>query len=231
MSRIVLPKPLNEVVYPDSDGRPMAENTRQFKWIVVIKENLEILYRKKDDVFIAGDLFWYAEKGNNQARTAPDVMVVFGRPKGDRGSYRQWEEGGIAPQVVFEVRSPSNDDAEMAAKFDYYDRHGVREYYDLDPDTGRLAGWQRKGRGLKPIARMEGFTSPLLDIRFECHPAPEYFRIFGPDGRRFLTSVELADAKEQSDRRAEIADRRAEIADRRAELLAAKLRELGIDPN
>ena len=36
------------------------------------------------------------------------AMVVFGRPKGYRGSYRQWEEGGIAPQVVFEILSPGN---------------------------------------------------------------------------------------------------------------------------
>ncbi|NEX15989.1 MAG: hypothetical protein C1943_04960 [Halochromatium sp.] len=29
---------------------------------------------------------------------APDLFVVFGRPKGRRGSYRQWEEDGIAPR-------------------------------------------------------------------------------------------------------------------------------------
>ncbi len=32
-------------------------------------------------------------------------MVVFGRPKGDRGSYKQWLENQIAPQVVFEILS------------------------------------------------------------------------------------------------------------------------------
>ena len=30
--------------YPDSDGQPMADNTKQFRWIVVIKENLERLF-------------------------------------------------------------------------------------------------------------------------------------------------------------------------------------------
>ena len=30
-----------EVFYPDRDGQPMADNTKQFRWIVTIKENLE----------------------------------------------------------------------------------------------------------------------------------------------------------------------------------------------
>jgi hypothetical protein len=28
--------------YPESNGKPMAENTIQFRWIVLIKEGLEI---------------------------------------------------------------------------------------------------------------------------------------------------------------------------------------------
>jgi Uma2 family endonuclease len=77
----------------------MAEHTRQFRWIVTIKENLELLFAAQPDVFVAGDLFWYPVQGDNTIRQAPDTLVVFGRPKGDRGSYRQWEEGDIAPQV------------------------------------------------------------------------------------------------------------------------------------
>ncbi len=30
----------SEIIYPDSDGKPMADNTKQFRWIVTIKENL-----------------------------------------------------------------------------------------------------------------------------------------------------------------------------------------------
>ncbi len=32
------------IIYPDSDGKPMADNTKQFRWIVTIKENLECLF-------------------------------------------------------------------------------------------------------------------------------------------------------------------------------------------
>jgi hypothetical protein len=45
-----------EVHYPDSDGNPMADNTKQFKLIVMIKENLDIWYAPMATVFVAGDL-------------------------------------------------------------------------------------------------------------------------------------------------------------------------------
>ena len=48
--------PRSEIVYPDSDGKPMADNILQFRWIVTIKEDLERVYREQPDVFVAGDL-------------------------------------------------------------------------------------------------------------------------------------------------------------------------------
>ena len=80
-------------------------------------------------------------------------MVVFGRPKGERGSYKQWEEGGIAPQVVFEILSPGNRLDEMIRKFRFYERYGVEEYYIYNPDNGDLVGWQRRDGGLEEIPR------------------------------------------------------------------------------
>lgn len=83
-----------EIVYPDSDGQPMAENTEQFQWIVVIKDNLESLFADDPQVFVAGDLLWYPVQGRPDIRRAPDALVAIGRPKGRRGSYQQWCEGG-----------------------------------------------------------------------------------------------------------------------------------------
>ena len=103
-------------LYPDSDGEPMADNTKQFRWIVTIKENLERLFSADSNVFVAGDLLWYPVKGDPKRRQAPDVLVVFGRPKGDRGSYKQWEEGGIAPRwcLRFRHREPTGGDVAKA---------------------------------------------------------------------------------------------------------------------
>ena len=112
-----------EIIYPDCDGNPMSDNTKQFRWIVTIKENLDLLFADNPDVFVAGDLLWYPVEGNNTIRVAPDAMVAFGRSKGDRGSYQQWREEDIPPQVVFEILSPGNRLGEMSKKLKFYERY------------------------------------------------------------------------------------------------------------
>src|SRR5436305_13821165 len=114
-----------EIVYPDSDGMTMADNTLQYAWIVTIMGNLDALFANDPNVFVAGDNLIYPVKGDNKIRQAPDVYVAFGRPKGHRGSYKVWEEGGTFPQVVFEVLSPGNRFAEMARKFVFYETYGA----------------------------------------------------------------------------------------------------------
>src|SRR5687767_9253612 len=128
MSTITPVRTKHEVIYPESDGLPLAVNTIQFRWITMIKRGL-------DAVFL----------------DAPDVFVAFGRPKGDRGSYQQWREGGIAPQTIFEIVSPGNTVGHLTEKFQFYDTYGVEEYYLYDPDHSELDGWLRKGGRLTKI--------------------------------------------------------------------------------
>lgn len=195
-----------EIIYPESDGRPMADNTKQFGWIVGIKENLEALFADDPNVFVAGDLLWYPVEGNNKLRTAPNAMAVFGRPKGDRGSYQQWKEGNIPPQVVFEILSPGNSQQEMEKKLLFYDRYGVEEYYIYDPDDNQLQGWLRSEAsvGLDAIPEMANWVSPRLQIRFE--PSETQLTIYRPDGKRFLTYTEISQQLEQAEQRATAAE-------------------------
>ena len=167
----------------------MAENTLQYKWIVPIKGDLETLYLDRPDVFVAGDLLWYPVEGDPKICTAPDTMVAFGRPKGYRGSYKQWEEGGIAPQVVFEILSPGNRAGKMRGSSSSTTGTGSRNTIVYDPDTDELGGFLREGDGLKLIPEMDGWSSPLLGIRFD-GSGPE-LKIEYPDGRPFLTFTEL----------------------------------------
>ena len=64
-----------KIIYPDRDGKPMSDNTKQFRWIVKIKENLEQMFDGNPDVFVAGDLLWYPVEGDNRIRTAPDAII------------------------------------------------------------------------------------------------------------------------------------------------------------
>ena len=199
ITQSVIPQTDLEIEYPDCDGHPMADNTRQYRLIVMIKENLEILYATLMNVFVAGDLLWYPIEGDNKTRIAPDVMVVFGPLKGDRGSYQQWKDGNIAPQITFEILSPSNFAPEMEEKRKFYETYGVEEYYSYDPDRFRLKGWLRQANQLLPIPEMNGWVSPRIGIRFS-HIQGE-LEIYRPDGRKFLTSVEL----DQEARQAQLA--------------------------
>src|SRR3981081_2933277 len=98
----------DQLLYPDDDGQPMADNTLQFQWIVTLQGNLEAMYRNDLNVFVAGNLLWDPVLRRLDALAGPDALVAVRRPTGYRGSYRQWQEGGVAPQVVFEVLSPGN---------------------------------------------------------------------------------------------------------------------------
>ncbi|OYQ62498.1 hypothetical protein B9G53_21860 [Pseudanabaena sp. SR411] len=245
--RTAAPNILPEIDYPDSDGNPMADNTEQYRWIVIIKENLEIMFADDPNVFVAGDLLWYPVR-HTQKRVAPDVMVALGRPKGRRGSYKQWLENNIAPQVVFEILSPSNKDRHgqdsLEDKFDFYQTYGVQEYYIYDPEDLILEGWQRVGDRLIQIPSMLNWVSPLLGIRFDWAIGQELI-ISRPDGQRFLSPVELSQRLQQSEiqvwqeqqrtaqerRRAEAQQQRAEQESLRANRLAERLRALGIDPD
>ncbi len=214
MSTQTLVRRKPEIEYPDGDGQPMSDNTLQFQWIMTLQGGLDALFRDDPNVFVAGDLLWYPVEGDNTIRAAPDVMVAFGRPKGYRGSYKQWEEDGIAPQVVFEVLSPSNRVGDMADKLQFYDRYEVEEYYLFDPEKTDLDGWVRRGENLVRLEKADGWTSPRLGARFDLSSGD--LQVFGPDGRPFVTYVEVFEQLERERQR--------------AERLAAQLRALGVEP-
>ncbi len=243
MNAPLLAKKTKPIVYPESDGEPIAENTLQFRWIMTIQGGLDALYADDPMVFVAGDLLWYPEEGKPEIRQAPDILAAFGRLKGDRGSYKQWEEEGTAPQIVFEILSPGNRPNEMIRKFQFYEKYGVDEYYIYDPDNGILNGWLREGDKLKVIPDMVGWISPRAKIRFDMVDGE--LRITGPDGRPFVTYLELAAQREQAEREKEKAEREKDKAEREkvkaqrqadqqaqaAEKLRAQLKGLGVEPH
>lgn len=245
-SRLIWPQ--DEIIYPDSDGKLMADNTLQFGWIMTIQGGLDLLFEDDPNVFVAGDLLWYPEEGNNKLRVAPDAMVAFGRPKGHRGSYKQWVEDNIPPQVVFEILSPGNSTSEMIRKWHFYNRYKVDEYYLYDPSKNTIDGWLRRDGELEVIdANLftdgVGWTSPHLKVTLRLADAT--LELIRPDGIPFATYVELGIQLDQERARADEEGARADSAEARAEeervraekertraeRLEAQLRALGIDPN
>ncbi len=233
----------SKIIYPDDNGEPMSNNTDQFRLIVWIKENLELLFADDPNVFVAGDLLWYPVEGNNKLRQAPDVMAIFGIPKGYRGSYQQWNEDNIAPQVAFEIWSPGNRLTPMMQKFQFYERYGVEEYYLYDPEKLELIGWLRVEGKLEQIEQMEGWVSPRLGVRFQLSETG--LEMFGPSGEPFMSFAQIDRLRQQAEARAEQERLRAEQERLRAEqaemlleqersrsqALESRLREMGIEPD
>jgi Uma2 family endonuclease len=241
---------LKQIKYPESDGKPMADNTLQYRWIVTIQGGIDAMFKDNPDVFVAGDLLWYPVEGNNKIRVAPDVMVVCDRPKGERGSYLQWKENNVTPQVVFEILSPGNTLIEMARKLQFYNNYGVEEYYLYDPEKNDFSGWIRRENGLEVIENIDNWISPRLRIRFVL--GESQLEIYRPDGKKFVSFLELdtqrqlaeeranleeqrANLEEQransEEQRANLEEQRANSAEEKAQRLADKLKELDINPD
>jgi Uma2 family endonuclease len=215
-----------QVLYPDSDGNPMADNTIQYRWIVRLVANLKRLLQDQT-AFVAGDLLWYPVQVDVPPVPvqAPDAMVALGRPQGDRGSYKQWEEDNIAPQVVFEILSPSNSAREMLAKQAFYRKYGVLEMFFYDPESFDFWGLVRRSPAQEPYPITPinfPWSSPTLGIRFEMFD--DGLAIFHPDGERFKDPDELFNERDQVQQERDQAQQERDRA-------FAKLRELGIDPS
>ncbi len=239
---------LAPVDYPDSDGEPMADNTLQWDTIAYLVTAVRRWYADRLDVFVAGDLLWYFEEGNPTARLAPDCMVAIGRPSGYRGSYRQWVECGVCPQVVFEVLSPKNTFVEMRYKYETYARLGCLEYYLIDPYEQRITGFRREDYALVDIPDAVGHRSEILGLTLDFRD--DFFDLrtssasllrpdeLGASVDQLTSEVarvrrESAAARDEADAARDEADaarREADAARREAELLRAKLRAAGIDP-
>jgi Uma2 family endonuclease len=227
----------------------MAENTKQFEYTVIIKCGLEALFRDRNNVFVAAGLFWYPVEGNNALRQAPDVLVAFGRPRGHRASYRQWEEG-VAPQVVFEIFPSDYRLREMHRKFSFYQRHGVEEYYAYNPEDGELIVYERQGQELVDQLPVQGWMSRRLGVQFQL--VGNDLKLYGPDGTRFASYLELVRDKEEAVQKARQERAEKEEALRQAEQeraekeealrqleaqaeqlirLRDRLKDLGLDPD
>ncbi len=231
MSVITPTVPARVIDYPESDGKPMADNTKQFRWISVLQGNIAAIYHDREDVFVGGNLLWYPVEHHPEINAAPDVFAVFGRPKGDRRSYKQWEENGIPLTVAFEVLSPGNTAPEMVAKFAFYDDYGVEEYYVYNPDNNFLQAFVRRGDVLVRVRMVDGYVSPRLGIRFD-FSGPEMV-VVHPDGRPFRSFEELYAESFQAAQqardamwRAQNAEQRADGLQRRADRLAELMRRV-----
>jgi Uma2 family endonuclease len=155
------------IVYPESDGKPMAESDIHRDEMVRLIYTLQDAFADRADVYVSGNMLLYFEEGNPRASVAPDVMVFKGVAKHRRRIYKLWEER-VPPSVVIEVTSPTTRREDRAKKWALYARLGVGEYYLYDPLN-------------------EYLRPPLQGYRLD----EGEFRAIAPDADGALVSAEL----------------------------------------
>ena len=121
------------IVYPESDGKPMAETDVHRKLMMDFILILEDYFENNDDVYVSRNLLIYYERGNPRKSISPDVFVAFGVEKKQRNTYLTWAEAQT-PDFVLEVASPSTFSKDMGEKKELYASVlAVKEYYIYDP--------------------------------------------------------------------------------------------------
>jgi Uma2 family endonuclease len=217
---------LFDVVYPESDGLPMAESDATRDYLIYGVEALDRYFQKDPKVYVSGNLFIYYEQGNPKAVVAPDVFVVLGVDKKKRFSYKTWEERDKMPDFILEITSKSTASQDRGIKKGLYSYLGVKEYFQYDPTADYLRpclqGFRlMEGNYLPILGQLHGdrlsiYAETLgLELRLE---ADGQMRFYNPKtGEKLLSTGEMEQARVQ--------------AEQRAEKLAAKLRELGLDPD
>ena len=224
---------------PPAPVQPTEAAPDHGDWVSMIVGELKELFPAGTDVLVAGQTTWLPEDTERAPAATPDVLVAFGRPRGSRGVYRQWQEGHVAPHVVFEVQASDDGDDQLDELFAFYQDHGVEEYYLIDP-RGSVEGYRRRGARLVPVRGMDGYASPRLGVTFKVDG--ESVQLVTPDGRVFQNREdrvrgleeriqELTMQVEDEKHRASSEARRADTERRLREALAAQLRQLGVDPD
>lgn len=229
-----------DIDYPDSDGKPMAESDYQRPYIAYGTEILNIFFADQPNVYVSGNLLIYYEEGNPKASVSPDVFVVLNRPKGKRTSYKVWQENGQYPSFVLEITSRSTVSEDQGTKRGLYAFWGVPEYFQYDPSADYLEpplqGYQLIDGNYFPLpatALANGdlvITSRVLGL--ELHLEQGELRFYNPaTGEKLLNHAEAETARQVAETARQAAETARQVAEDKAERLAARLRELGVDPD
>jgi Uma2 family endonuclease len=222
-----------EIFYPSEDGEPLAETSVHvdviLMLIVLLRQYLQDDFQTQKPLVLANQFVYYAENFP-RLRFAPDVAVVFGVEPGPRDNYKIWEEKQV-PAIIFEITSPSTQKEDKKTKKDLYERIGVLEYWLFDPKAEwipeQLRGYRLEDGTYHPIH--DGY-SQVLSLRLQ--PEGVLLALYRRDsGEKLLLPTEVTAALRQETIARQLAESDLEQERQRAERLAAKLRQLGVDPD
>ena len=204
------------LVYPESDGEPMAESGKHVRAILDMIDTIDRVFRDVPDAHVCGNMFVYYEEGNPRKVISPDVFMVRGVSKKDLRTYKTWEQQPHL-DLVIEFASPSTFTRDFAEKKQIYEQIlRVKEYCIYDP-YGEIdppfIGFRLVGGTYQEIGFVEG-RLPCETLGLELGERDGVLRLYDP-----VTETWLDPSREHVDEaetRASEAETRASEAETRA---------------
>ena len=202
-------------LYPESDGKPMAETDLHIEAILRMRSIFRGYYTDTPDVYISGNLMMYYEDTRPPKAVSPDLLISFGVGKKPRRTYKIWEEGK-PPGFVVEFSSKSTAQNELNNKMELYARLGISEYFLCDVDRrylpAPLMGFRLIDGEYVEIAPNAngGIFSETLGLDF--HVLADGFGIYDPVTQKWLQTPEEAANSRAERAETELARLREELA-------------------
>ncbi|MFN6156957.1 MAG: Uma2 family endonuclease [Dolichospermum sp.] len=230
-----------DVIFPPSDlysDEPTVETELHLEQIMLLIKCLKWLWKDRYDFYAAGNLTIYYSPNQKKSEyfRGPDFFVVLGTERKTRKSWVVWEEDGKYPNFILEILSPSTANTDKEYKKEIYQNtFRTPDYFWFDPYTLEFAGFYLTNGKYQPLEPNEKghLWSEQLGLYLGINQG--LLRYFTPAGELVPTPEETAAEETRKTaiqaQRAEKESQRAEWEARRAERLAAKLRELNIDPD
>lgn len=175
------------------------------------------MWQNRDDFYAAGNLtiYYSSRKRKYEDFRGSDFFVVLGTERKTRKSWVVWEEDGKYPNFIIELLSNSTSATDKGLKKQIYqDIFRTPEYFWFDPHNLEFAGFVLLNGRYQPIEPNEHGWMFSEQIGLFLGIYKEKLRFFTTEGELVLTPEEVAEKQKQ-----------------RADVLAAKLRELNIDPD
>lgn len=209
-----------DVIFPPgdlySDELPLETDLHRLQMTLLI-QCLEWLWQNRNDFYASGNLTIYYSPRQRKSEDfrGPDFFVVLGTERKHRKSWVVWEEDGKYPNLIIEILSDSTSNTDKGLKKQIYqDTFRTPDYFWFDPETLEFKGFHLLDGEYQPLQpNPQGWLwSQQLGLYLGVYH--ENLRFYTPEGELVPTPEEVAQQEMQ-----------------RSDRLAAKLRELNIDPD
>jgi Uma2 family endonuclease len=201
-----------EIIFPEGEfwsDEPPLESNLHLQQIILLIQCLEWWWREREDYFAAGNLTIYYSPNQKKSEFFRRSWVI-------------WREEGKYPNLIIEILSDSTAKVDREEKKQIYqDIFRTPDYFWFDPESREFQGFTLISGQYQPITPNAQGRLWSQQLGLYLGLSANKLRYFTPEGELVPTPAEAAQQ----------AETQVEQERQKSAKLAAKLRELGINPD